>query len=86
VAAIPPSCFYVPQDAHLAANYARFCFAKDDKVRNATITTANVRKSERPFPPLNVSPPVPLCLKDLDAAAVQLKRLQQLPSPREAAM
>lgn len=33
VAAIPPSCFYVPHDAHLAANLARFCFAKSDEVR-----------------------------------------------------
>ncbi len=33
VAAIPPSCFYIEEDAPMAANYARFCFAKSDEVR-----------------------------------------------------
>eukprot|EP00158_Paraphelidium_tribonemae_P005943 Partr_v1_DN27596_c1_g1_i3_m30708 putative aminotransferase len=31
VAAIPPSEFYGPENAHLAENYARFCFCKTDE-------------------------------------------------------
>jgi len=34
VGAIPPSAFYDPQNEHLPANYARFCFIKTDEMLN----------------------------------------------------
>ena len=35
VAAIPPSEFYGPQNAHLAESFARFCFCKTDETLQA---------------------------------------------------
>jgi len=44
VAAIPPSCFYTPEHAQQAANFARFCFVKnDDDIENAAVRLAALR-------------------------------------------
>ncbi|KAI9136541.1 pyridoxal phosphate-dependent transferase [Paraphysoderma sedebokerense] len=42
IAAIPPSSFYSPTNAHLASDYARFCFCKTDETLNEALKRLEV--------------------------------------------
>ncbi|KAI9150967.1 arylformamidase [Blastocladiella emersonii ATCC 22665] len=45
VAAIPPSSFYSPENAHLAENLARFCFCKTDETLRQAVAALSKLKA-----------------------------------------
>ena len=79
----------MPEDAYLAANYARFCFVKDDKVGAGRVGEGwglvLCRRCRALWHLAAVTAAFFFQRQDLDAAAVRLQRLQELRPPTESA-